>query len=464
MTHHRFLSLMLISGMLLTAVCHGEAVVSVERNDATSASRAFRFEDVPEPSRSDAAGEAAWAIVDGDADRNGGGVNTLHDGRLPGHEDHPSGNFFFRAGGDGGRLLADLGDVVAVKQVNTYSWHPTTRGPQVYNLYASAGTSSDFQQRPKRGTDPATHGWTLMATVDTRLCEGEPGGQYGVSVADSTDILGRYRYLLFDVFPTEPVDPFGNTFFSEIDVVVPGAPVVAAAGAEEEDRQVLQETVAAEDGKYEVTIDTTDAPDLTPWARDELAPVVKAWYPKLVAMLPSNGYQAPTHVSIVFDAGMQGVAATSGTHVRCAASWFRGQLEGEAKGAVVHELVHVVQQYGRGNKRNPNATPTPSWLVEGISDYIRWFLYEPESHGADITAGNIGRAKYDASYRITGNFLNWVSENRDKDIVRKLNEAAREGRYAPGLWQECTGHTVEELAAEWRAYLTKKLSETDARS
>ena len=46
------------------------------------------------------------------------------------------------------------------------------------------------------------------------------GGQYGVSVADSNGAaIGRYRYLLFDIFRTESDDAFGNTFYSEIAVV-----------------------------------------------------------------------------------------------------------------------------------------------------------------------------------------------------------------------------------------------------
>ena len=39
--------------------------------------------------------------------------------------------------------------------------------------------------------------------------------------------LGNYRYLLFDISATENDDPFGNTFYSEIDVVPSG---IAAAG------------------------------------------------------------------------------------------------------------------------------------------------------------------------------------------------------------------------------------------
>ena len=43
----------------------------------------------------------------------------LHDGRLPGGEDQPRQNFFFRAGSRGGRLRVDLGSVRSLKQINT---------------------------------------------------------------------------------------------------------------------------------------------------------------------------------------------------------------------------------------------------------------------------------------------------------------------------------------------------------
>lgn len=68
-------------------------------------------------------------------------------------------------------------------------------------------------------TDPAKCGWKLLATVDTRPKDGKPGGQYGVSITGSSGALGKFRYLLFDVVPTETDDPWGNTFFSEIDVL-----------------------------------------------------------------------------------------------------------------------------------------------------------------------------------------------------------------------------------------------------
>ena len=72
---------------------------------------------------------------------------------------------------------------------------------------------------PKRPQDPVKGGWKLLAIVDTRTRFGNDGGQYGVQVADSAGPLGNYRYLLFDVTRTENDDSFGNTFFSEINVV-----------------------------------------------------------------------------------------------------------------------------------------------------------------------------------------------------------------------------------------------------
>jgi hypothetical protein len=175
-------------------------------------------------------------------------------------------------------------------------------------------------------------------------------------------------------------------------------------------------------------------------------------------MLPSDGFEAPTNVTIRFRTEMgRTPASAGGGKINCNAEWFRKNLKGEAKGAVVHEMAHIVQSYGRARRDNPDAKRTPGWIVEGIPDYIRWFLYEPEAKGAEITQRNLVRAKYDANYRITGNFLNWVTEKYDKKIVEKLNAAARAGKYDESLWKEYTGKTVEELGEEWRAGHEKRL-------
>jgi hypothetical protein len=266
-----------------------------------------------------------------------------------------------------------------------------------------------------------------------------------VAISDSAGTLASARYLLFDISPTEKDDPFGNTFYSEIDVLDREVNETA------ETRVTAVESVEIEGSQYRFTVETTEAPDLTEWARTELIPVMKTWYPKIASMLPSEGYTAPRTFSIIFTDAYRGVAATMGNRIECSPSWYRRNLKGEAIGSVVHELVHVVQQY-RG-RRGQGATRPPGWLIEGIPDYIRWFLYEPQTRGAEIRPENADRARYDASYRTSANFLNWVVTKYDKDLVPELNRALCEGRYEPEIWKTRTGKTVEELAEEWKAAL-----------
>lgn len=445
MTHHGRLFAM---AAMIASVSRAEVEVAVNRNDNEHASREFKFEKVPSPRRNDAAAKAKITIVDGLQDPYSGAIERLNDGAVPGSADQPAANFFFRQGMDGGRVLVDLGNAVEVKQVNSYSWHPRERGPQVYSLFASDGKDASFNRTPKRGVEPESCGWRLVAKVDTREKDSRGGGQYGVSISDSKGSIGSFRYLLFDVSRTESADAMGNTFFSEIDVIDRNA-----SDAPEAPLADSMQTVDFGNGKYRCTFDTTAAPDLMAWARDEMAPVVQEWYPKIVAMLPSEGFEAPRSFEIIIEP-MDGVANTAGTRVRVSAEWIRKTIKGEAKGSVVHELVHVAQQYGN-SRRGAKGERVPGWLVEAIPDYIRWYDYEPQSHGADIPKRNADRVKFDQSYRVSANFLNWVANTYDKEIIRKLNASVREGNYGSEVWKSATGHTVEELGVEWKKGLTK---------
>src|SRR5258706_11488474 len=217
MTHHVLLAALFT--ILPALIARADVKPIVEHNTGDQATPDFKFKTIPAPAKDDAAAKAKFTIVEGVKDDNGGDPDKLNDGKLPNEEDQPAENFFFNAGTEGGRLALDLGSAINIKQVNTYSWHPKTRGHQVYKLYATDGDAKDFSAAPKKGTDPEKAGWKLIASVDTRPHAAEGGGQYGVSIADAADALGKYRYLLFDMSRTESDDEFGNTFYSEIDVV-----------------------------------------------------------------------------------------------------------------------------------------------------------------------------------------------------------------------------------------------------
>src|SRR5690606_12682055 len=89
---------------------------------------------------------------------------------------------------------------------------------------------------------------------------------------------------------------------------------------------------------------------------------------------------------------------------------------------------------------------SPGWMVEGLADYIRWFLYEPEELRP---RPNPDRAHYTDSYRTTGAFLDFVKDKYDEDCIRKFNAAMREGAYSDDLWKVYTGKTADELWSEY---------------
>lgn len=212
-------------------------------------------------------------------------------------------------------------------------------------------------------------------------------------------------------------------------------------------------TMQTPDGKYGISMDTSDAPELTDWADHTLMPILAQWYPRIAALLPSTDFAAPTHVNIEIRP-MDGVAYTTDTHISVSSGWCTDQMRGEAVGSVVHELVHVVQQYGDSK--------VPGWVTEGMADYIRWFKYEPQSHGADMVWLRKQKRnfspRYDGGYRITANFLNWLAEKYGANIVPELNAAARDRKYTADFWKENTGKTVEELGDEWKNDIETQLA------
>ena len=212
-------------------------------------------------------------------------------------------------------------------------------------------------------------------------------------------------------------------------------------------------SVPTADARCTIHFDTTQAPELKDWAHHELAPVLAAWYPRIVALLPSDGFTAPAEYTVTLRP-MDGVAYTTDRNVYASAGWLKSELGREAVGSLIHESVHVVQQLG-SHRHNPG------WLVEGTADYIRWFKFEPQSHGADLVwlrKQRHGDFRYDGSYRITANFLDWVTRKYDPQIVRELNAAMRAGNYDESLWKQCTGKTAPELGEEWQKAIAAALT------
>jgi hypothetical protein len=419
--------------------------------ESTDNSSSFQLKTILPPAINDIGSESSWAVARGQPDRNSGALQVVCDGHVPNSDDSPRENFFFAPGTRNGCIAVDLGQMIEISDVVTYSWHSGSRGPHVYNLYASTGTQNDFRwNQLASDADLVQSGWSRIASVDTRNT-GHAGGQHASAVSDPSGTIGTFRYLLFEMQPTEIDTPFGNTFFSEIDIV--------ARSQEQLQRIEVPETQSIRfsslDGRYQYTIDTTAAPELAKWSELELKPIILEWYPKIVSMLPSDGFQPIEKVLFRYQpsAKMEGIPAyAQGGIISMNAGWMQREKNREAKGAIVHEMVHVVQSYQGRRQRNARRAPTPGWIVEGIPDYIRWFVYEPQSGGAKLSKGARANAKHDASYRVSANFIDWALRTYDSDgtFLSKLNAAAREGRYSTTVWQELTGKTEDELALAWK--------------
>jgi hypothetical protein len=190
----------------------------------------------------------------------------------------------------------------------------------------------------------------------------------------------------------------------------------------------------------EIALDVSDAPDMKEWG-ERVVRICEGAYPMINDELKSDGFKPATLITMTLKKDYRGVAATGGTRITGSAKFF--QDHPDDVGAMVHETVHVVQRYRTRNN--------PGWLVEGIADYVRFFKFEPGKLGRI----NPDRAKYNGSYRVTAAFLHYVTEKYDKDLVKKLNKAMRDGEYKEDLWKDFTKKTAQELDEEWRASLRK---------
>ncbi|HEV3261524.1 MAG TPA: basic secretory protein-like protein [Gemmataceae bacterium] len=186
-----------------------------------------------------------------------------------------------------------------------------------------------------------------------------------------------------------------------------------------------------------VTVDTTEVPERADWAK-KAKKLVEKWHPIISDLLKSDGFTPPGDVKLVFKKDMEGVAYTSRTTIVIAADWIKEHPDDY--GMVVHELTHVIQNYRH---------PGPSWLIEGIADYVRFYHYEPKTK---LTIER-RRPSYRDGYRTTAMFLAWIEKSHDKNIVRKLNESLRKAKYKDELFQTYTSKTVDEL---WKSFVASR--------
>jgi len=188
-------------------------------------------------------------------------------------------------------------------------------------------------------------------------------------------------------------------------------------------------------------VDFNDAPELKDWAIKAGNYALKV-YPDIIKALASEGYTPTREFRITVKSVPKGPPAyASGGGITCNADYVKGHLDD--MGMVAHELSHVIQRY-RG--RNPG------WLVEGVADYVRYYVIEP---GAKNARFNVERSKYNGAYQATAGFLNYVEKKNGPGIVARLNREMREGKFKEANFAEIIGGDPEVLWNEMKESMKK---------
>lgn len=199
---------------------------------------------------------------------------------------------------------------------------------------------------------------------------------------------------------------------------------------------LLSPAIQAVDSRVTVRVDCSQAPELRVWC-DRAKVELTAWHPRIRNLLATEGFTPPGEIVLKVRKSDKGVGGTSGATITVSSGWV--SKHPEDVGMLIHELTHVIQRY---------PSPRPSWVTEGIADYVRWAIYE----GKPLAWFPAPQkpSGYTSGYRGTAGFLLWLESGPSPGIVRRLNNAMRNQEYNDRIFEKLEGRPLRNL---WKQYL-----------
>jgi hypothetical protein len=158
-------------------------------------------------------------------------------------------------------------------------------------------------------------------------------------------------------------------------------------------------------------------------------------YPRLVERFNRAAIR-----TVNFDIGPSThIAGASGDTVTYQASWLIQNPDDYD--VVVHEIMHIVQNYASA----------PGWITEGIADYVRHYYGVNNAAAGWHLQPPVAGSSHTNGYGVAARFFIWIEQRHEFELVELLDASIRGGSYQPTLWVSYTGHTVEQLWAEYVA-------------
>jgi hypothetical protein len=174
----------------------------------------------------------------------------------------------------------------------------------------------------------------------------------------------------------------------------------------------------------------------------KVEPTLKAWYPRIRQILGIQ-YETATKVTLRFK-DMPGVAHASGSTIEASAAYFKGHPDDV--GALVHELVHVLQGYPQGS---------PGWLVEGIADYVRYYFYQPTR---GMTFKPSVALSYQRGYDPAAALLAKLQLGKVPNLIGQLNDLGHAGKLTEASFIQVMGTSPD---AAWQMLLSAPRGRVD---
>jgi hypothetical protein len=173
-----------------------------------------------------------------------------------------------------------------------------------------------------------------------------------------------------------------------------------------------------------------------------LARLADGWWRTITTRLASPGFEPADQITIDFDdIRIPGAPAlTRGSVIEVDARGLLARLrDPDALAMIAHEMVHVAQRY-------PHA---PGWLVEGIADYMRYYVLITDDPSRAFQAKG---ATWRGGYQASAGFLDWAEQGHPGTVTR-INAALRAGEDGEALLRETVG---QPLPQAWTAYIESK--------